>query len=190
MVSIQPRKARKRLYSLPVHLARREISSHLSDDLIKKYDRRTIVLRKGDTVTVMRGDFRGTSGKILEVDVRARKVQVEGVTVTKADKTQKPRPIAASNLLVTKLDLSDKIRRDAIGEKEAPPEPKPPRKTPKAKAAESESDAEDETQAREGEGGERPPTPASADEEDEAVESGEEAADEATEEDEEMEESQ
>ncbi|MHB8586020.1 MAG: 50S ribosomal protein L24 [Thermoplasmatota archaeon] len=140
MVTIQPRKARKQLANLPTHLARRQVSSHLSDDLIKKYDRRTIVLRKGDTVRVIRGDFRGTTGKVLEVDPKARRVQVEGVTVTKADKTQRPRPISPSNLIITKLDLSDKLRRNAIGEKEAPAEPKPKRAS-RVKAEASEESA-------------------------------------------------
>lgn len=124
MVTAQPRKSRKLLYSLPNHLARRQVSSHLSDELIKKYDRRTMTLRKGDTVRVLRGDFRGTVGKVLAVDIAARKVQVDGVTVDKADKTKKPRPIDPSNLEITKLDLSDKLRREKIGETQAPaPEP-------------------------------------------------------------------
>lgn len=162
MVTAQPRKSRKLLHSLPNHLLRRQVSSHLSDELIKKYDRRTMVLRKGDTVRVLRGDFRGTVGKVLEVDTKARKVQVDGVTIEKADKTKKPRAIDPSNLEITKLDLTDKFRREKIGEKEAPPEAeeaKAARKQKKAKgdaeegkpAAATEEPAEgDEAEADEG----------------------------------------
>lgn len=140
----QPRTERKRLYNLPVHLARRQISSHLSDDLMKKFGRRTVVLRVGDTVKVMRGDFAGTTGKVLAVDARVRKVEVEGVTVEKADKTKVPRRVDASNLLVTKLDLSDKLRREKIGASEAdatPAEPKP-KKTKKKEETEEASTEE------------------------------------------------
>ena len=142
----QPRTERKRLYNLPVHLARRQISSHLSDDLMKKFGRRTVVLRVGDTVKVMRGDFAGTTGKVLALDTRARKVEVEGVTVEKADKTKVPRRVDASNCLVTKLDLSDKLRREKIGASESdatPAEPKPK----KAKKTEEESEEKAEEPA-------------------------------------------
>lgn len=139
----QPRKSRKLLYNLPNHLARRRLSSHLSNDLIKKYDRRTMVLRKGDTVRVLRGDFRGTVGKVLEIDVKARRVHVEGVTVDKSDKTKKPRPIDPSNLEITKLDLTDKFRRDKIGEKEAPPEEAEAKAARKAKKTKGDAVADD-----------------------------------------------
>lgn len=138
----QPRTERKRLANLPVHLARRQISSHLSDDLIKKFGKRSVVLRVGDTVKVMRGEFAGTTGKVLSVDTRARKVEVEGVTVEKSDKTKVPRPVDASNLLVTKLDLSDKLRREKIGASDAdatPAEPRP--KKTKAREADEEEGA-------------------------------------------------
>lgn len=145
----QPRKSRKLLYNLPNHLARRRLSSHLANDLIKKYDRRTMVLRKGDTVRVLRGDFRGTVGKVLEIDVKARRVHVEGVTVDKSDKTKKPRPIDPSNLEITKLDLTDKFRRDKIGEKEAPPEEAEVKAARKAKKEKKGDAVADDTKAAE-----------------------------------------
>ncbi len=114
-MSTQPRKERKTLYNLPNHLARRQVASHLSGDLVTRYNKRTITVRKGDTVKIMRGDFAGTSGKVLEVDTRSRKVIIENATVEKADHTKKPRPIDPSNVLVTKLDLTDKFRVKKLG---------------------------------------------------------------------------
>jgi len=115
----QPRTERKRLYNLPIHLNRRQMSSHLSGDLSEKYGRRSVVLRKGDTVKVMRGEFAGTVGKVIAVDTRTRKVEVEGVTVAKSDKTKVGRPVDPSNLLITKLDLNDRLRRAKLGASEA-----------------------------------------------------------------------
>ncbi len=114
-MSTQPRKERKTLYNLPNHLAQRQVSAHLSGDLIKRYNRRSLTVRKGDTVLVMRGDFAGTAGKVIEVVTRDRKIIVENVTVEKADHTKKPRPVDPSNVLVTKLDLTDKFRRSKLG---------------------------------------------------------------------------
>src|SRR5437870_8284822 len=114
-MSTQPRKERKTLYNLPAHENRARIASHLDEPLLLKYNTRSATLRKGDTVRVLRGEYAGTTGKVLEINTSARKVTVDGVTVTKADATQKPRPIDPSNLIITKLNLEDPKRREKLG---------------------------------------------------------------------------
>jgi len=42
------------------------------------------------------------------------KVIIDGVTIDQADGTAVARPIHASNLVITKLDLSDEWRADAL----------------------------------------------------------------------------
>ena len=116
MSSSQPRKQRKALYNAPHHVARKQVASHLAETLLVKYNRRSLTLVVGDEVTVMRGDFAGKNGKVIAVDVPARKVTVEGVINKKADGTEVPRPIAPSNLLITKLNLDDKRRQAKLGE--------------------------------------------------------------------------
>lgn len=138
-MSTQPRKERKALYNAPVHERRARIASHLDEPLLLKYNTRSATLRVGDTVRVMRGEYAGTTGKIVAVNSRSGKVTVDGVTVTKADATQKPRAIDPSNLVITKLDLSDPLRRAKLGATEAdatPAEPKPK----KAKKAQTEEE--------------------------------------------------
>ena len=147
-MSTQPRKERKTLYNLPVHLNRARIASHLDEPLLFKYHTRSATLRKGDTVRVLRGEYAGTTGKVIEVDTRSRKVTVDGVTVTKADASQKPRPIDPSNLLITKLNLDDPKRRQKLGASEADAEPaeKPAKKAAKKKAAEEPAEEEEAEQ--------------------------------------------
>ncbi|MGQ0534898.1 MAG: 50S ribosomal protein L24 [Methanobacteriota archaeon] len=116
---VEPGKARKTLYQSPQHIRNRQVSAHLADALMTKYKRRSVVLRKGDTVKVMRGEFRGHSGKVLAVDVKNMRVHVEGVTVKKSKGQEKPRPISSTNLLVTKLELADRLRRQLLGASEA-----------------------------------------------------------------------
>ena len=115
-MSTQPRKERKALYNAPAHVRRARIASHLDDALLTKYKTRSISLRKGDTVRIMRGEFAGTTGKVLDVNTRTGKVTVDGVTVSKAKATQVARPLDPSNLVITKLDLTDPLRRKALGE--------------------------------------------------------------------------
>jgi len=146
-MSTQPRKERKTLYNLPAHARRARIASHLDEPLLLKYNKRSLTVRKGDTVRIMRGEFAGTTGKVLEIDTRSRKVTVDGVTVTKADSTQKPRPIDASNLVITKLDLTDPKRREKLGASESDVDRSEPATSPKkAKKAKAE-DAEEEKEA-------------------------------------------
>lgn len=140
-MSTQPRKERKTLYNLPTHKARARIAAHLDEPLLLKYNTRSITLRKGDTVRIMRGEFAGTSGKVLEVNTRTGKVTVDGVTVSKAKATQVARPLDPSNLVLTKLDLTDPLRREKLGAAESDAESaespaKAAKKTTKKKEAE------------------------------------------------------
>jgi len=114
MTSIKPRKQRYRLYNAPLHVKRKGIASHLAENLLLKYDRRSLPVVKGDTVKIMRGSFRGHEDKISKVNVRDQTVEVEGVTLTTAKGTKIARPLHASKLLITKLNLTDKWRRQKL----------------------------------------------------------------------------
>jgi large subunit ribosomal protein L24 len=114
MRSIKSRKQRKELFNAPLHRRRKWISSHLEENLLLKYDKRRIPLIKGDTVKVMRGIFKGHEDKVVHVNVRKRHVEIEGMTMTKADNKKIAKPIHASNLIITKLNLTDKWRRKKL----------------------------------------------------------------------------
>jgi large subunit ribosomal protein L24 len=114
MKSIRPGKQRKELFNAPLHKKRKRIASHLEENLLLKYDRRSIPVVKGDTVKVMRGSFKGHEDKIAHVNIKKRYVEIEGLTTTKADGKKIARPLHASNLLITKLNLTDKWRRKKL----------------------------------------------------------------------------
>ena len=113
--SSQPRKQRKALYDAPLHVRRKQIASHLSEELLLKYNVRSTSVVTGDEVKVMRGGHRGHTGKVVEIRTKDRKVIVEGVTHKKADGTDVALPVNASNLLITRLNLEDKRRRTKLG---------------------------------------------------------------------------
>jgi large subunit ribosomal protein L24 len=114
MTTRKPRKQRYRLYNAPLHVKRKGIASHLAENLLLKYDRRSIPVVKGDMVKIMRGSFRGHEEKIAKVNVRDQTVEIEGVTVTSAKGTKLAKPIHASTLLITKLNLTDRWRRQKL----------------------------------------------------------------------------
>jgi len=114
MKSIQPRKQRKEIFNAPLHKKRKWMASHLEESLLLKYDRRALPVIKGDTVKVMRGNFRGHEEKIAKVNVKKRYLEIEGITMSKADGNKIAKPIHPSNVIITKLNLTDKWRRNKL----------------------------------------------------------------------------
>jgi large subunit ribosomal protein L24 len=114
MKSTKPRKQRHMLYNAPLHKKHRMMSAHLAENLLLKYDRRSLPVVKGDTVKIMRGNFRGHEDKISKVNLIDQTVEIEGVTLTTAKGTKIAKPIHASTLLITKLNVTDKWRRKKL----------------------------------------------------------------------------
>ena len=112
--SKKPSKQRKALYNAPLHLRHKFMTAKLSDELAEKYGVKRLPVRKGDTVKILRGDWRGHEGKVVEVDLKRGRIFVEGVQVKKADGTLVYYPIHPSKVIITKLDLSDKYRMRII----------------------------------------------------------------------------
>jgi len=114
MKSTKARKQRKSYFNAPLHQRRKQFAAHLEENLLLKYDRRRIPVVKGDTVRVMRGSFKGHEDKISDVHLKKHSVNVEGVVITKADGKKVAKPIHPSNLMITKLNLTDSWRRNIL----------------------------------------------------------------------------
>ena len=65
---------------------------------------------------MQRGDFAGEEADVVNVDLRDAVVHVEDVTLETADGEEVPRPLDASNLVVTDLDLEDEKREARLEE--------------------------------------------------------------------------
>ncbi|MBM3247187.1 50S ribosomal protein L24 [Candidatus Pacearchaeota archaeon] len=108
--SKQTRKQRKYLANASLSLRHKMLSSNLSEDLRKKYARRSFTLRKGDKVKVMRGEMSGKEGKVNLIDIKNMKVTLEGVQETKKDGTKRNIIFHPSKLQIIELNLDDKKR--------------------------------------------------------------------------------
>jgi large subunit ribosomal protein L24 len=113
VTSTKAGKQRKARAEAPLHRKHRMISAHLDAALIREYNVRSLPVRKGDTVKIIRGtkDIKASEAKVASIDLKKCKVVIEGVTIAKADDTQKRRPVDPSDIVITKLDLSDPWRR-------------------------------------------------------------------------------
>jgi large subunit ribosomal protein L24 len=115
--SSKPRKQRKWVFNAPLHKKKSFCKAMLGKELKKKYGLNSMQVRKGDTVKVMRGELKGSSGNVIRVEVGKRKVYVDGLTMKKADGTDIERPFEPSNLQITLLDLEDKRRKKILERK-------------------------------------------------------------------------
>ncbi|WP_435144555.1 50S ribosomal protein L24 [Halobaculum sp. P14] len=113
-MSKQPHKQRNRTRDAPLHERQKLVRATLTEELREEYGQRNVRVNAGDTVEVMRGDFAGVEGEVLEVDLRDAVIHVEDVTVEKADGEETPRPLDTSNVRVTELDIEDDRREERL----------------------------------------------------------------------------
>jgi large subunit ribosomal protein L24 len=114
----QPRKQRKQQAEAALHERHSEVRATLSEDLREEYGQRNVRVNAGDTVEVLRGDHAGEEEEVLKVDLREGVVHVEEVTLETADGEEVARPLDASNLRVTDLDLEDDERQARLESEE------------------------------------------------------------------------
>lgn len=112
--SKKPKKQRKYRYNAPLHIKRKFLSTNLSKELRKKYNRRSFPIRKGDEVEIMRGEFKKKKGNVNRIDLKETKVYIDGVTRKKVDGSDISVPVHPSNLRITELDLKDEKRLKAL----------------------------------------------------------------------------
>lgn len=112
--SKNPKKQRKYLANAPLHTRRDFLHVQLSKPLRQKYKRRNVLLRTGDKVKIMRGQFRKLTGKVESVDYKATKVYVDVASFTKKDGSKASYPMHPSNLQIQELQLDDKKRVQSI----------------------------------------------------------------------------
>lgn len=108
--SKQPRKQRKYLANAPLHIKKKFVSVNLSKELRKLYKKRNISARKGDTVKIMRGKFKGRQGKITIVKLKNHSIYVESIQVKKQDGSKMNVKLQPSNLQIIQLNLDDNKR--------------------------------------------------------------------------------
>ena len=109
-LSSKPNKVRKRLFNAPMHVLSRMAKAGLSDELRSKHGVKSLRVRKGDSVKILRGEYAGIEGKVNRVLTHTGRVTVEGVTREKIAGGTVPIKIHSSKVVITSLNLDDKWR--------------------------------------------------------------------------------
>jgi large subunit ribosomal protein L24 len=115
--SIKPRKQRKYRFNAPLHVKQKFMRVHLSKDLKGKYEKRNALIRKGDKIKMVRGQFKTRTGEINMVSLRRGKVYVEGINNVKKDGSTSMVALQPSNMVITSLNLEDKKRKVTLERK-------------------------------------------------------------------------
>tara|TARA_Y100000310_G_scaffold280059_1_gene299550 strand:+ start:280 stop:675 length:396 start_codon:yes stop_codon:yes gene_type:complete len=110
-------KQRKFQLNAPLHLRHKFVRALLSKDLRKKHNKRNLSINKGDKVKIMRGNFRKKEGKVDRVDLKKKRIYVNGLEIIKRDGTKVQKFVHPSNLMIMELKLGDKQRQKIIDRK-------------------------------------------------------------------------
>ena len=122
---MKPTKVRNyQIYRATYTTRSKQLGSHLSKDLQKKYGKRSIRITLGDTVKVIRGEYRGIDGKVSKIEVAGSNIAIEGIKKEKSRGEKFDIFIPASNVIVTGLNLDDHWRKTKL-------QGKKPKDTPK-----------------------------------------------------------
>lgn len=109
MAQINPK-----LIHMSKHQRDRMISAPLADSLRELYKKRTARIVKGDSVKVMRGEYKGVEGKVERINTELGTLNIEGVQREKIRGGQVKVPIHASKVMLINLKLDDKYRAGKI----------------------------------------------------------------------------
>jgi large subunit ribosomal protein L24 len=119
MTTIKPGKQRRKMHQAPLTQRYKRFSVPLSSKLKESHKTNSVPVRGGDTVMIMRGDRKGSEGKVTRVDRKNYKIFVEGIDREKVDGTKTFIPIHPSKVMITRLNLDDKWRKKIMERKGA-----------------------------------------------------------------------
>ena len=95
----------------------KQICATLSKDLRKKYPRRSARIMIDDTVKVMRGEYKGLTGKVAKISTESNSIAIEGNKKEKLKGEKVDVYIHSTNMVITSLNTDDKWRLKILEKK-------------------------------------------------------------------------
>ena len=90
------------------------MSVRLSKDLQKKYKVKHMPVRSGDVVYITSGDFVGTEGKVLKANHKIQRLEIDGISREKADKSKILYPVHPSKVIIRRFGKVDQSRKKIL----------------------------------------------------------------------------
>jgi ribosomal protein uL24 len=116
VTSAKPRVQRLFRFTAPMHQRQHFMHAHVDKELRKRMglNRRAIRVAKGDSVKIMAGAKKGTTGKVTAVDLRRGRIQITNLMKKNAKGKEFSVSISPANVYITDLNLEDKRRADRL----------------------------------------------------------------------------
>jgi len=122
---MKPTKIRNyQIYRAPYAVKSNQVGSPLSEELRKKYGKRSVRVVVDDSVRIIRGEYKGIDGKVTKVSIMKNSIAIEGIKREKLKGEKTDVYIPASNVVVTGLNTDDHWRKTKL-------EGNKPKSTPK-----------------------------------------------------------
>jgi len=95
----------------------KQICAPISKELRKKYSRRSIRIMPDDIVKVVRGEYKGLTGKVTKISMQSSGVAIEGNKKEKLKGEKIDVYIHSTNMIITSLNTNDKWRLKILEKK-------------------------------------------------------------------------
>ena len=129
------------LFQATLQTRSKQMGANLSKDLQKKYGKKSARVIEGDSVTILRGEFKGVDGKVSKISTQKSSVAIDGVKKEKTKGDKFDVYIHSSNLVITSLNGDDKWRMAKLQGKD-------PRKQPKETTSKETTSKENNKEAK------------------------------------------
>jgi len=107
----KPSKQRKRnIYKTNIYGKRKLLVAKLDKPLLKTTTKKRMTVRKGDTIKILRGKYKGKSGKVDKVSYTKAKIYIKDIKQTNSRGQDRLIPFNASNVIIIDLILNDNKR--------------------------------------------------------------------------------
>jgi large subunit ribosomal protein L24 len=93
------------------------LGANITKNLKNQYSKRSLRVIKGDTVRILRGEYKGIEGKIEKVNTKRGTVSIEGVQREKIKGGNVKVQIHASNVQIISLEMGDPLRANKLKDK-------------------------------------------------------------------------
>jgi len=115
---MKPTKVRnQKIYRAMNQTVSKQICATLSKDLRKKYPRRSARIMIDDTVKVIRGEYKGLTGKVAKISTESNSIAIEGNKKEKLKGEKIDVYIHSTNTIITSLNTDDKWRLKILEKK-------------------------------------------------------------------------
>ena len=115
---MKPTKVRnQQTYRATNQVASKQICAPISKDLRKKYSRRSARIMLEDTIRVIRGEYKGITGKVSKISTESNSIAIEGNKKEKLKGDKIDIYIHVTNVIITALNTDDKWRLKILEKK-------------------------------------------------------------------------